>query len=133
MKKQAFLFIFLLNALFVFSQVKFVPVTYHLGTFSEDTVRLPAFHFEYINLSKRPIHIARIQTSCGCIQTSTDFHPIKPNEKGIIQVVYNPDGHPGMFKRSITVYFSNMKEPYTLYVEGYVRPKKKRTALNSSF
>lgn len=133
MKHLFILLFFILHVTVCYSQIKFSSVTHDLGTFSEDTVHLPAFHFEYVNEGKQPVHISHIKTSCGCIQASTDSQPVKPGKKGIIRVTYNPDGHPGAFNRSITVYFSNIKKPYILYIKGYVRPKEKRMFLNTSF
>ncbi len=133
MKKFSILSFSILHAIVCLSQIKFSSVIHDLGTFPEDTIHLPSFHFEYTNESKQPVYIACIKTSCGCIQTSTCPHPVKPGKKGIIRITYNPDGHPGAFKRSITVYFSNIKKPCVLYIKGYARPKKKRIYPNSAF
>lgn len=106
------------------AQVRFSSAIHDLGTFSEDTVHLPKFTFEFVNHGKKPVSIAKIKKSCGCIKAEFNPKPIQSGGKGYITIQYDPSGHPGSFNRKLWVYFSLQSQPYVLQIKGVVRPKR---------
>ena len=106
------------------AQVEFAETSCDLGTFAEDTVRLPRHTFTFINRGRKAVAPTEVKTSCGCLKADFDRRPVTPGGKGQITVTFRPEGHPGRFLRKLTVYFSNRPQPYILEVKGNVRPSR---------
>lgn len=107
------------------AQIVFEKTTHDFGTFSEsDPVVSCAFTFT--NEGTAPLVIHQAIASCGCTVPTYTRMPIKPGEKGTIEITYNGHGkYPGRFKKSITVR-TNSKEPMVrLYVTGNMTEAKK--------
>lgn len=73
--------------------------------------------FEFTNVGTAPLVINQAIASCGCTVPSYTKQPIKPGEKGKIEVTFNGTGRPAdYFKKSIIVR-SNAKD-VRLYIKG---------------
>jgi hypothetical protein len=77
--------------------------------------------FKYQNKSKNPIVISSVRSSCGCAIPSYSRKPIMPNEKGVLEVTYDPRRRPGTFHKTITVNTNQGKD--VLRITGKVIPK----------
>jgi hypothetical protein len=82
----------------------------------------PASHtFIVMNNGELPLVISRVVPSCGCTTPDWTKEPIAPGKTGDIKVTYNPQGRPGKFVKTISVY-SNGKAngSYLLTIRGNV-------------
>ena len=91
------------------AEIKFDTLSHDFGTFSVNDAVVKC-SFTFTNVGKAPLIIHQAIASCGCTVPSYTKDPIKPGEKGAINVTYNGKGKfPGPFSKSITVR-SNAKE-----------------------
>lgn len=79
--------------------------------------------FTATNISGKPMVIYNVVSSCGCTDVEWTRQPIKAGEKGTIKATYNNDGaYP--FDKTLTVYFSGVKQPVVLRLKGESHDKK---------
>ncbi len=62
-----------------------------------------AFSFGFKNEGPSPITIESIDVSCGCTAASLDQRTYAPGERGVIEVLYRPDGQTGLQSKTVTV------------------------------
>lgn len=100
------------------AEIKFDTTQHDFGTFSEkDGVQVCTFTFT--NVGDQPLVVNQAVASCGCTVPTYTKQPIKPGEKGQIQVKYNGTGKfPGHFRKTITIRTNGVKEMTRLYIEG---------------
>ena len=102
-----------------YAEIKFDTLTYNFGQFSEaDPVVRCSFAFT--NTGDAPLIIHQAIASCGCTVPTYTKDPIRPGERGQVDVTYNGQGKfPGHFRKTITVR-TNAKENSTvrLFIEG---------------
>lgn len=77
------------------------------------------YGFEFSNPGKTPLVINNVKTSCGCTVPEWPQKPVKPGAKGEIKVVYD-SASPGVFYKTITVYFNGKGSPVQLSIKGQV-------------
>ena len=100
------------------AQIKFDKVSYDFGKFSENSP-VQKTTFTFTNMGTAPLVINQAVASCGCTVPSYTKTPIKPGEKGKIDITYNGKGKfPGHFKKTITVRTNGTPEMTRLYIEG---------------
>ena len=100
------------------AQIKFEKTTHNFGTFSEKEP-VVSYVFTFTNVGEQPLVINQAIASCGCTVAKYTKTPVKPGEKGKIEVTYNGEGKfPGHFKKSITVRTNGSVEMTRLYIEG---------------
>ena len=100
-----------------YSQIKFEIGEYDFGELAlKSEARC---NFEYTNTGKTPVIIQQVKTSCGCIATKWSNKPLKPGKVNRINVEYDAS-HPGIFHKTITVYFNGKESPIILKVKGQV-------------
>lgn len=69
--------------------LQFEHTVMNIGTLSEDDD--PAmYHFKYHNVSKKPIYLSKLTTSCGCTVAKYDKKVVQPGEQGEIILVFHP-------------------------------------------
>lgn len=80
--------------------------------------------FTVTNIGKKPVVIYNVASSCGCTDVEWTRQPLKPGEKGSIKATYKNDegGYP--FDKSLTVSFSDIKQPVILRLRGESHAKK---------
>lgn len=100
------------------AEIKFDTLRVNLGTFSEkDAERKCSFTFT--NVGNAPLVINQAFASCGCTVPTYTKEPVKPGEKGRIDVTYNGKGkHPGRFSKTIAVRSNAKTEIVRLAIEG---------------
>ncbi|MBV3868403.1 DUF1573 domain-containing protein [Phocaeicola coprocola] len=49
-----------------------------------------------------------------------------PGKTGDVSVTFDPEGRPGKFVKSATVYCTGMKRGYQLRIRGTVEPEEKK-------
>ncbi|MBO1362691.1 DUF1573 domain-containing protein [Prevotella sp. A2931] len=117
-----FITIWIASASIAFAQqqadIKFDKLVHDFGTFSESNP-IQKCTFVFTNTGNAPLIINQAIASCGCAIPSYTKAPIKPGEKGKIDVTYNGKGKfPGHFKKSITIRTNGATEMTRLYIEG---------------
>ena len=122
MKKLLVFFIAAMGGLTAVAQpeAKFKDLTYDFGTFPEEKGKVSC-SFEFTNTGKSDLIIQNVKASCGCTNPDWTKTPVKPGKKGFVEAVYNADGRPGAFNKTITV-TSNAGEQ-VLTIKGEVIPK----------
>ena len=104
------------------SVIKFTEMGHDFGTINEGT--MATHEFEFTNTGDSNLILINVQQSCGCTTPTWPHQPIKPGQKEKITVVYNSNGRPGQFNKSVTV-TTNMKEDNIkiITIQGQVTPK----------
>ncbi len=100
------------------AEIQFDTLKIDLGTFSEkDPVQSCTFTFT--NVGDAPLIVNQAFASCGCTVPTYTKDPIKPGEKGKIDVTYNGKGKfSGHFSKTITVRSNAKNEIVRLTIEG---------------
>lgn len=101
-----------------YAEIKFDTLRYNFGKFSKnDPIVKCSFRFK--NTGTAPLVIHQAFASCGCTVPTFTKEPIKPGEKGVIEVTYNgTDKFPGHFQKTITVRSNAVSEVTRLIIEG---------------
>lgn len=86
-----------------YAAIKFDTLFHDFGTFSKlDPIVKCVFRFT--NTGTAPLIIHQAFASCGCTVPDYSKEPVRPGEKGEINVTYNgTDKMPGRFKKTITI------------------------------
>ena len=100
------------------AEIQFDSLRIDLGTFSEkDAVQSCTFTFT--NVGDAPLILNQAFASCGCTVPTYTKDPVKPGEKGKIDVTYNGKGKfTGHFTKTITVRSNAKNEIVRLTIEG---------------
>ena len=102
---------------------KFDVKELNVGQLSEDD-EPSDYTFSFTNVSDRTVTVTRIQTACDCTDAMIEKNVIKPQEKGVIHVRYNPENQAGKLFSRIFVYtdLSDTKPVSALALTGVVKP-----------
>jgi len=73
------------------------------------------YSFVFSNRGEAGLIISKAETDCGCLQATIPSEPVKPGEKGIIEVEFNSSGMFGKQLKTIEIQ-SNSKEPKHLII-----------------
>lgn len=85
--------------------------SYELGTLAETDAPVSRT-FTIYNISKRPVHISRVRTTCGCTAARFDTASIAPGGATRVTLTYNPKSRPGTIDVDGFVYLAgNGKQP----------------------
>ena len=107
------------------ASIVFDNTTQDLGTFSEDNPVVKCT-FTFTNKGNAPLVIHQAIASCGCTVPTYTRMPVKPGEKGKLDVTYNGTGKfPGRFKKSITVRTNAKEQMVRLYITGKMTESEK--------
>lgn len=100
------------------AEIKFEVTKIDLGTFAEKDGEQRC-SFEFTNEGDAPLVINQAFASCGCTVPTYTKDPVKPGEKGKIDVTYNGKGKfPGHFSKTITIRSNAKTEIVRLTIEG---------------
>lgn len=101
-----------------YAELTFDTVRHDFGKFSR---KAPVVRcsFPFVNTGTAPLIIHQAFASCGCTVPTYTKEPIKPGEKGVIDVTYDgTDKFPGHFQKTITVRSNAVNEVVRLTIEG---------------
>lgn len=101
-----------------YAEITFDTLRYDFGKFSknEPVVRCS---FPFTNSGTAPLIIHQAFASCGCTIPTYTKEPVKPGEKGVIDVTYDgTDKFPGHFQKTITIRSNAVNEVVRLTIEG---------------
>lgn len=102
--------------------VKFDKVSHDFGKIKEEIGTAIAI-FEFTNVSKGPVYIKNIETSCGCTKPEYSKDTILPGGKGFIKALYETRGRSGDFHKNLFVYFNEQDMYQSLSITGTVIPE----------
>lgn len=101
-----------------YAEITFDTLRHDFGKFSKSE---PLVHcsFPFTNTGTAPLIIHQAFASCGCTIPTYTKEPVKPGEKGIIDVTYDgTDKFPGHFQKTITIRSNAINEVVRLTIEG---------------
>ncbi len=101
-----------------YAEIKFDTLRVDLGKFpASNPVRKCSYAFT--NVGTAPLIIHQAFASCGCTVPSFTKDPIKPGQRGKIDVTYDGTGKfPGKFIKTITIRTNAKNEIVRLIIEG---------------
>ncbi|MCS6790697.1 MAG: DUF1573 domain-containing protein [Bacteroidia bacterium] len=107
--------------------IQFSATEHNFGKIKEED-RTASTRFTFKNISKEPVRIIDVKTSCGCTTPNWSKEPIPAGKEGFIEAQYSTWGRPGEFIKSLTVQVRSEKdttriETYTLTLKGEVLPR----------
>ena len=101
-----------------YAEITFDTLRYNFGTFSKHEA-LVHCSFPFVNTGTAPLIIHQAFASCGCTIPTYTKEPIKPGEKGVIDVSYDgTDKFPGHFQKTVTVRSNAINDLVRLTIEG---------------
>ncbi|MBO4550113.1 MAG: DUF1573 domain-containing protein [Bacteroidaceae bacterium] len=101
-----------------YAEITFDTLRYDFGKFSKNDP-LVRCSFPFTNTGTAPLIIHQAFASCGCTIPTYTKEPIKPGEKGNIDVTYDgTDKFPGHFQKTITIRSNAVNEVVRLTIEG---------------
>ena len=104
------------------SPLKFESLSHDFGSIREVDGRV-SHTFRFRNVSRKPVVIITVQTTCGCTVPEYSKRPVMAGEEGEITLTYNPADRPGVFSREADVYGADRTVLATLHIEGSVEPR----------
>jgi hypothetical protein len=88
--------------------------------FGDITQNVPAIHtFEFTNNGENPVVILAAKASCGCTVPKYSREPVRPGDKGTIEVKYDAR-RMGNFSKSVRVSIDGLDRPAILFISGKV-------------
>ena len=101
------------------AEIKFDTLKHDFGSFSVEAAPEQKCTFTFTNTGNAPLIIQQAFASCGCTVPTYTKDPIKPGEKGQIDVTYNGKGKQfGKFSKTITIRSNAKTEIVRLSIEG---------------
>jgi len=107
--------------------LKFEQLHHDMGDIgSKDAPQTVSFTFT--NISKEEQHISNIRTSCGCTKAECNVEKLKPGEKGVVKLTYNPYQQSGAIRVSAFIYTTTGTPTARLTLSGNVVSKEEKWA-----
>ncbi|MBQ7180941.1 MAG: DUF1573 domain-containing protein [Bacteroidaceae bacterium] len=101
-----------------YAEIKFDTLRHDFGKFSKEEPIVEC-SFAFTNTGTAPLVIHQAFASCGCTVPKFTKEPIKPGERGSIDVTYNgKDKFPGHFQKTVTIRSNAVTEVVRLVIEG---------------
>ena len=75
--------------------------------------------FTFKNISKKPVTLTNVKTSCGCTAADWPKEPVAKKKKGTIKVKYDSN-RVGKFTKTIKVYIDGEENPIQLEIRGTI-------------
>ncbi|MDR1919275.1 MAG: DUF1573 domain-containing protein [Tannerellaceae bacterium] len=72
------------------------------------------------NEGTQPLVITRVIASCGCTSPQWTAEPIAPGKTGEVLVTYDPQGRPGPFNKTVSIYSNGKRGSQVLTIRGEV-------------
>ena len=75
-----------------------------------------SFTFKYKNVGAKDLFISNAVASCGCTVPKWDKEPIKPEDEGSLEVVFDSSGRSGKQQKTVTVYANTEQKVHYLKI-----------------
>ena len=115
----AFLVSMVLSSQTVQPRLNILNPVYDFGNIKEQDGKVTA-RFEFTNLGQQPLILQDVKPSCGCTSSGYTKEPVLPGKKGFIELIFNPAGYSGTFKKSATVISNAVNSNVLLTITGVV-------------
>lgn len=86
--------------------LRFDTPEHDLGTIQEADGTV-ALIFEFVNISQTPVVVTDVRSTCSCTIPSYSRDAIKPGEKGVVNVIFDPKDLDGDLSKSLVVVADN--------------------------
>lgn len=96
----------------------FTDTLYNFGNIND--VDKVTHTFSFTNNGGTPLIISNAAGSCGCAVANYPKDPIKPGERGEIEVVFNPVDKLGHVEKSIVITTNSKVSTHQLYIKADV-------------
>ncbi|MES3017113.1 MAG: DUF1573 domain-containing protein [Bacteroidota bacterium] len=97
---------------------KFVKESYDFGQITDG--EKVSYDFKFTNIGKTPLIVTSATATCGCTVPDYPKEPIAPGAEGVIKVVFDSTGKPGMQNKVITITANTVPEITQLNILGNV-------------
>lgn len=77
--------------------------------------------FLFTNSTDRPVKIISVNASCGCTTPGWTTDSVPPGGAGYVKAVFDPEGRPGHFSKSLSVTTDLDGKPIVLQITGIVQ------------
>ncbi len=120
-----FIFILLSMAITIKAQqlevVFFEEPIAELGTIMDDQ-GVVSHRFTFTNHTADSLEVEKVTASCGCTSTNWSIDPIRPGDKGYVEVEFDPFNRPGSFEKTVVVHYKGQQDSILLQINGFVEP-----------
>jgi len=102
-------------------ELKFEETIFDFGNLPQKLGQNTTISHDFVvtNISKKPVTITKIETSCNCVVPKWTQTPILPNKKGKITVEYDAS-ITGVFLKYIQVFTDGKPDKKTLFIQGSI-------------
>ena len=100
-------------------KMKFDKIRHDFGIIQESSGTV-SYEFRFVNMGTVPVILTDVRSSCDCTVPEWPQEPILPQKQGVIKVVFETTGNPGIFDKSVTVYANTRESTVTLRITGTV-------------
>ncbi len=97
---------------------EFVTEEHDFGTITQG--ESVTFAFQFNNSGNGDLVIRSANGSCGCTVPEFPKDPVKPGEKGIINVTFNSEGKEGMQDKTVTLIANTIPNTYVIRIKANV-------------
>ena len=100
---------------------KFEKEVYDFGKITDGDV--VTYDFKFKNVGNSPLIINSATASCGCTVPEYPKEPVAPGAEGVIRVVFNSAGKPGMQNKIVSITANTIPSISELNILGMVEAK----------
>lgn len=101
---------------------KFEKEVYDFGKITDGEV--VTYDFKFKNIGNSPLIISSATATCGCTVPEYPKEPVAPGADGVIRVVFNSAGKPGMQNKVVTITANTIPSLTELNILGMVEAAK---------
>lgn len=101
---------------------KFEKSVYDFGQITDG--EKVSYDFKFKNIGKSPLIITSATSTCGCTVPEYPKEPVAPGAEGLIRVVFNSAGKPGMQNKIVTITANTIPSNTELNILGNVKAAK---------
>lgn len=76
---------------------------------------------KFRNTGRTPLHIDRLEETCGCTSTLLGQDTLQPGEEGEFQVTFHSANLEGPFRKSVTIHSNDARSPTKVRLTGSVQ------------
>lgn len=97
---------------------KFEKEVYDFGKITDGDV--VTYDFKFKNIGNSPLIISSATATCGCTVPDYPKEPVAPGAEGVIRVVFNSAGKPGMQNKIVSITANTIPSLTELNILGMV-------------
>lgn len=102
-------------------KAKYLQTMHDFGVINEADGKVSCA-FEIENEGNEPLVIIGVYVKCGCVTYDFTKEPIKPGEKGVVNVTLDPSGREGKYIKSIHIYTNTNMRKKTVRIYSEIKP-----------